>query len=78
MPRSYGTYTLACSPVIYIGGQVLCNAIPVRKAVAVRDPVTMAHESADYANENGVVAITGSGSIRYVLVACKPDEYDIE
>lgn len=56
----------------------MCNPTPVWKAVAVRNPVTMGHESADSAKENSVVAITGFGSTRYVLVACKAGEYDIE
>ncbi len=42
----------------------MCNPTPVWKAVAVRNPVTMGHESADSAKENSVVAITGSESTR--------------
>ena len=42
----------------------MCNPTPVWKAVAVRNPVTMGHESADGAKENTVVAMTGSESTR--------------
>lgn len=59
MLRLYGDYTLSYSPVICIGGQVVCNSIPVREAVTVCNLVTMAHKSADNARENSVVAIMG-------------------
>lgn len=37
-----------------------CATLPlVGKAVAVRNPVTMAHESPDSARENSAVAVTG-------------------
>ena len=51
---------------------------PLGKAVAARNPGTMAHGPHVSTRENLPVAVTGFVSTPYVLVACKRDKCGIE
>jgi hypothetical protein len=76
--RLYCFYLGLFSRHFVLADKSCANRPPVGKAVVARNPVTMAHGSPGSASENSAVTVTGSVSTPKVLVACKPDMYDIE